>query len=161
VKLAGCIFVALIVPTLPALGQPATGPAAPHRPHPAGGLQQCLARTGDPFGEDRCYNREVERQEGRLARAVVAARAYLVRLEREARRPGFRMMEDIRRDPAYLDRSQAAWRVFVDHDCNMRAGLLAGASVWVSRAYRSCYLDELDRRSTFLESIVSGAFTAA
>jgi uncharacterized protein YecT (DUF1311 family) len=123
-------------------------------------LEECLAGGIDPFSDDRCYKRHAERQETRLERALADTRRYLARRHRETSRPGALAMADARRDPAYLDRSQRAWRDFVEHNCTVRAGLLWGSNVSVSRGERSCYLEELERRIAFLESIASGEFIA-
>ena len=132
-------------------------PATPAAPE----LSACLAEAGiSPSGADRCYDRHLERQEARLGRALVATRQHLVRRERETSRPGSLAMQDNRRAPAYLDRAQAAWREFVTANCSVQAGLRWGSNSAVSRGLRSCYLDELERRIDFLESIATGEFTA-
>ena len=124
-------------------------------------LEACLARGIDPFHGDRCYERHLERQEARLARALVETRHYLARRQRESDSPDALAMSDNRRDPLFLDRSQAAWREYVDQDCTLRAGLQWGGNIWISRGIRDCYLDELERRISFLESIAAGQFTGA
>jgi len=154
VKVAAWLVAALIAPAPPMPHAPSGSSAATRE------LRACLAGGIDPFHDDRCYKWHVKRREMRLERVLVQTRQYLARRERETSRPGALAMADVRRSPAYLDRSQAAWREYVEQDCTMRAGLLAGASVWISRETRSCYLEELDRRIRFLESIASGAFTA-
>ena len=121
-------------------------------------LQDCLAAGLDPFHDDECYSAHLERQEERLKRAFGGARQYMANRHRETSRPEY-ALQDTRRDPAYLDRSQAAWRKFVEEDCAVRAGILWGANIWVSRGERDCYLGELQRRIIFLESIASGEFS--
>ena len=140
-------------------GMPARA-SAPREGGAARELEACLARAIDPFLEDRCHNAFVARQEAWLDQALAGARRYLVRRQRETTGAGAVAMEDQRRDPAYLDRSQAAWREYVEQDCTVRAGLLWGGNVWVSRGERSCYLEELERRIAFLESVASGQFEA-
>ena len=156
-KLATWFLAALLAPAAEArAAPPVAGQVQPQDKV----LQQCLAQSIGPFAQDRCHDRQVELQEARLDRALLATRRYLASREQQTSGPEAPAMEDRRRDPAYLDRSQAAWRDFVQQNCTLQAGLLWGANVWVSRGVRSCYLEELERRIRFLESIASGEFTA-
>jgi uncharacterized protein YecT (DUF1311 family) len=118
------------------------------------GLEDCDRRLERPddFARDECIGRNMDRQEARLERAFVAARSFI------ATRDTSGMMDDERRSAAYLERSQAAWRQFVDHDCTVRAGLTGGGNIWVSRYWAVCYSAEMDRRIDFLETVASGNF---
>ncbi len=160
-KRASCHLAALIAPAILWSAAAIAAPGGSQAGDRSENLATCLARGIDPFHGDGCYEREVDRQERRLEQRVVQTRDYLARRQRETDAPGALAMSDNRRDPLYLDRSQAAWRQYVDADCTVRAGLLWGGNVWISRGIRNCYLDELDRRIRFLESIVAGEFTAA
>ena len=160
-KRASWYLAALMAPAVQVTGAAPASAASSLAQDQSESLATCLARGIDPFHGDRCYERHLQRQEARLARALVGTRDYLARRQRESDSPAALAMSDNRRDPLYLDRSQAAWREYVDQDCTVRAGLQWGSNVWISRGIRDCYLHELERRISFLESIVTGQFTAA
>ena len=142
----GAVGLLLVALALPAQAQPTA----------AGGtsvkLEDCTEAGKDgAIAEYECVDRNIERKEQLMADAVRKARRFLEERERTVT-----WMKDDRRQPVFLDRSQAAWDKYVEQNCTVIAGASGGSNAWVTRYELDCYSEELDRRIKFLEDLAAG-----
>jgi len=65
---------------------------------------------------------------------------------------------DERSDSAYLTRSQAAWRQYIDNDCKVQAAFGGGSNPSISDRQMDCYERALDQRIDFLRQLADESF---
>lgn len=129
------------------------GAGAPAEASSGAVLEDCVAliAQGGARAEYQCVDRNNRRKEEQMDRLYSEALARVRKREANA-------APDMRRDPAHLQKSQAAWKRYVDENCTVVAGLMGGAGGWVSRMWSDCYSQELDNRIMFLGQVAAGEF---
>jgi uncharacterized protein YecT (DUF1311 family) len=101
----------------------------------------------DPFAERECASKRIAAKE-RLLQATYRRAMRSVR--KNFARYG---QSDNRSNPAYLTRSQAAWKQYVDNDCKVQAAFGGGSNPSISDREMDCYEDALDKRIESLRQL--------
>jgi len=106
----------------------------------------------DPFAVRKCVGARIERKE-RLLQATYKRAMQSVR--KNFARYG---QWDERSDSAYLTRSQAAWKQYIDNDCKVQAAFGGGSNPSISDRQMDCYERALDQRVDFLRQLADESF---
>lgn len=104
----------------------------------------------DPTTQRRCVDARMGRKEREMESLLAQARRDVA--GRQAGRQRWQL--DMRGDPAYLDRSQAAWRSFVESNCTIVAAYPGGSNSSVSDRIAGCREGEIDNRIRFLRHLL-------
>jgi uncharacterized protein YecT (DUF1311 family) len=101
----------------------------------------------DPFAARKCVGARIERLlQATYRRAMQSPRKNFARYGQL----------DKRSDSAYLTRSQAAWKQYVDNDCKVQAAFGGGSNPSISDRQMDCY--ERAQRIDFLRQLADETF---
>jgi uncharacterized protein YecT (DUF1311 family) len=104
----------------------------------------------DPFMERKCVSARITQKEQQLADLVLRARSAVT--GSFSRYGDF----DNRTDPRFLDKSQFAWKSFVESNCTVVGAYGGGSNSAISDRITACYESELDHRAKFFTDLVEG-----